>query len=480
MADPRTTGPATAPEAGAGQAAYAQDLSRSLSLRENMLITLSSVTPASSVFIVMPAVIQRLGGAATVAFALAAAAGILMAFCYAELSSAFPVTGGEYAFAARTLGRSTGFALFALSLLGGVLVTAVIALGTGSYLGVVWGALDGKGAGLAVIALASVVAVLNIRTAAWVTGVFLVLELAAVAVLAVLGFVHVEQPVSVLWTAHTLGGADGNVLTGAAWGLIASSTATAIFAYNGYGTAVYFAEETRQASAIGRVVLWSLGITVAAECLPLVGVLLGTPSIDGLMSADSPMNYFLLERAGSTVNTVVSLGIAVAVVNAVIAIMLQSGRLLYSSARDRAWPDLVGTPLATVHRKLRTPLAATLVTGLATLLVGWLVSLDTLILATGSTLVLVYVLVALSALAGRVRGTTSTAPYRMRGWPYVPLAVVAVMLYVAYESMRTDWRPITIAAGMLAVGYAYYYAYLHPRRADRWTMPDPVREEPGA
>ncbi|MFE4356407.1 APC family permease [Kitasatospora sp. NPDC056800] len=489
MADPRATDPAATDPATAAagptasgsapSAGYAQDLSRSLSLRENMLITLSSVTPASSVFIVMPAVIRGLGGAAAVAFALAAAVGVLMALCYAELSSAFPVTGGEYAFAARTLGRSTGFALFALSLLGGVLVTAVIALGTGGYLGVLWSALDGKGTGLAVIALASLVAVLDIRTNAWVTGVFLLLELAAVAVLAVLGFVHVDQPVSVLWTPQALGSAGGDVLVGASWGLVASFTTTAIFAYNGYGTAVYFAEETRRASSIGRVVLWSLGITVAAECLPLVGVLLGTPSMSGLMSAASPMSYFLLERAGSTVNTVVSLGIAVAVVNAVIAIMLQSGRLLFSSARDRAWPDRVGAPLASVHPRLRTPLAATLTMGVATLLVGWLVSLDTLILATGSTLVVVYVLVALSALSGRIRGTTATAPYRMRGWPYVPLGVVAIMLYVGYESVRADWRPIAIAVGMTAVGYAYYYAYLHPRRADRWTMPDPVREEDG-
>ena len=173
MADPCAALPATASDPGPAPASYAQDLSRSLSLRENMLLTLSSVTPASSVFIVMPAVIQGLGGAAAVAFAIAAVAGVLMAFCYAELSSAFPITGGEYAFAARTLGRSTGFALFALSLLGGVLVTAVIALGTGSYLGVVWGALDGKGAGLAVIVLSSLVAVLNIRTNAWVVAIML-------------------------------------------------------------------------------------------------------------------------------------------------------------------------------------------------------------------------------------------------------------------------------------------------------------------
>ncbi|MEU0937516.1 hypothetical protein [Embleya sp. NPDC005971] len=65
--------------------AYAQDLSRSLGLRENMFITLSSVTPASRVFIILPSVISGLGvGAAALAFALAAVAGMLMAFCYAE------------------------------------------------------------------------------------------------------------------------------------------------------------------------------------------------------------------------------------------------------------------------------------------------------------------------------------------------------------------------------------------------------------
>jgi len=31
--------------------------------------------------------------------------------------------------------------------------------------------------------------------------------------------------------------------------------------------------------------------------------------------------------------------------------------------------------------------------------------------------------------------------------------------------------------GALALGYVYYYAYLRPRRADRWTMPDAPFDE---
>src|SRR3954463_11406245 len=101
---------------------YRQELSRSLSLRGNVLITLSAVTPASSVFIIIPAVLVAIGGASFVAFLIAAVVGIFMAFCYAELSSAFPIAGGEYSFVARVLGKATGFALFLMNTLSIILI----------------------------------------------------------------------------------------------------------------------------------------------------------------------------------------------------------------------------------------------------------------------------------------------------------------------------------------------------------------------
>ena len=272
-----------------------------------MLITLSAVTPASSVFVIVPSVINGVGGASALAFAIAALVGIAVALCYAELSSAFPITGGEYAFVARTLGKPVGFALFVLSLVSGVFVLGVIASGAAIYLGAVWPSLSGSWVGIVVVLVTSVVGCLHIRTNAWVTGVFLVIELAAVAVLSVLGFAHAHQPVSTLWTAQAVG--DHGVLVSAGAGLMVSYTATALFAYNGYGTAVYYAEETKQATrTIGRAILWSLAITVAAELIPLTGVLLGTPSLQGLVGASDPMSYFLQARGGTDGDDIVSVG----------------------------------------------------------------------------------------------------------------------------------------------------------------------------
>jgi amino acid transporter len=455
---------------------YAQDLSRSLTFRENILITLSSVTPASSVFIIMPAAITGIGGASAVAFAVAAVIGIAVAFCYAELSSAFPITGGEYAFVARTVGKGTGFALFVLSLVSGVFILGVIASGAGQYLGAVWSPLRGNWVGILVIAVTALVGCLRIRTNAWVTGIFLALEMAALVVLTVLGFIHLNQPVSVLWKAAGAGG--GGVLRSVGAGLVVSYIATALFAYNGYGTAVYYAEETQQATrTIGRAILWSLVITVVAEFVPLIAVLLGTPSLSGLAGATDPMTYFLQARGGTVINDMVSIGIAIAIINAVLAIVLQIGRLLYSASRDRCWPDSLNRLFGSVHPRLRTPVVATLVVGVAGAVLLWLVSFNVMLIVTGASLLVTYLLVALGALVGRIRGITAHAAYRMPAWPVVPLVLIAIMGVVAYEVWAADWVPVVVTLTIFACGYPYYFWYLNSRRADRWTLLAPADEE---
>ncbi|HEX9030892.1 MAG TPA: APC family permease [Streptosporangiaceae bacterium] len=469
--------PVAAPSAaGSDGTRYTQELSRSLTLRGNVLITLSSVTPASSVFIIIPAVLAAVGGASFVAFVAAAIVGIFMAFCYGELSSAFPIAGGEYSFAARVLGKGTGFALFLMNTLSLILIIGVIALGTGQYLSAAVSGTNSKWVGVAVIVACAVVAVLNIRTNAWVTGTFLVLEMAALVVLTFLGFVHVSRPVTTLFHAQSAG--SGGTLVSVGLGLVAAQTATAIFSYNGYGAAVYFSEETRNAARhIARAIMWSLAITVAAELIPMTAVILGAPSLSRLIASPAPMEYFVTARGGSVVNTIVSLGIALAIINATVAITLQAGRTLYSSARDRAYPDALSKSLGYVHPKLQTPVTATLVVGIAAAVVAAIVPIGSLITATGATLVALYLIVALSAIVGRRNGTTAHARYKMPAWPLAPVIVILTLGYVTYQLWQGNPWQVIIAAGALAVGYGYYYAYLHPQRETRWTMPAAPHDE---
>ncbi|UUW92432.1 APC family permease [Pimelobacter simplex] len=458
-----------------GPARYEQQLARSLTMRENIMITLSSVTPASSVFIIVPAILLGVGGASVLTLALAAVAAVLVGVCYAELSATYPVTGGEYTWAARLLGRPAGFATFLLTLVSGILIIAVIALGTGDYLGAAWSGLSGSWVGVAVIVVTTAVAALDIRTNAWVTGLFLATEVLALIVLAVLGFLHPERGIATFFSAQTMG-AHG--LEGVGVAAVVALLPVALFAFNGYGAAVYYVEETKDANrTIGRVILVALAVTALVEIVPLAAVVVGAPSMEALLASDAPMNYFLLERGGSALNVVISVGIALAIVNAVIAIIIQIARLVYASARDRSWPGPVDDVLGRIHPRFKSPVNATLLVGGVAALAAALIPLSWLITATGASVAVVYLVVGTSALRLRRPGLARSRGYRMPWWPLPPLLLIAGMVYVCVQVARDTPSQLAISLTTMVLGLVYYLGFIHPRRGERWTLPDPVEEE---
>jgi hypothetical protein len=67
----------------------AQHLKSALSVYENVLLSLSVVTPASSVFIIVPVAFAKYGAATFWSFIAAAIAGLLMFLRWAMLDSLF-------------------------------------------------------------------------------------------------------------------------------------------------------------------------------------------------------------------------------------------------------------------------------------------------------------------------------------------------------------------------------------------------------
>jgi amino acid transporter len=454
---------------------YKQELSRELTLRQNILITLSAVTPASSVFIIVPAVLLAVGGASVMAMALGGLVALFVGMCYAELSARYPISGGEYTWAARILGKPIGFAVMLLTLVTGVLIVAVIALGTGLYLGVAVSGLSGSGVGLVVIVLSTIVAALRIKTNAWVTGLFLAVEMLAITIFTILGFINVSRPISTFWTPAALG--SSGMMEGVSLGLVVSTIAVALFAYNGYGQAVYYAEETKGATKnIGKAIMVSLFVALVVEIVPLMAVVLGTGSLEKLLADPAPMNYFLIERGGETLNTIVSLGIAIAIINAVIAIIIQMARLLFSASRDGSFPDVIGKPMGSINAKYQTPVVATAVIGIGSVLVGAFVPFSLLILASGASLIVVYAIVAVAALRVRSMGTSHKSAYTMPFWPVPPIIVIVAIIYIAYQGVLADSRPLLIAIGTMVIGVVYYYIFINSRTDSRWTLPEALHD----
>ncbi|MER6512258.1 APC family permease [Nonomuraea sp. NPDC001636] len=448
-------------------------LHRGLKLLGTLLLTLSAITPASSVFIIAPGVISQAGSGAILSYLAGAVVGVFMAFVYAELGSAFPLTGGEYAITARTLGRLPGFVVLGLILITQLLIIAVIALGVGAYLSVVLPGLDGPLVAAVTCLLTTVVAVFDIKLNAWVTGVFLAIEMIALVVVAALGLFDPQRSPVELITRPVVAG-DGGALVPASLGLIGAATAVAIFSYNGYGSAVYFGEEVHDApKSIAKTVLWALGVTVAAELVPVMAVLVGAPSLEGLFGAENMMQYFVTARAGSAANTVISLAVALAILNAVLAIILITSRMLFSTGRDRAWPAPVSRLLSSIHARYGSPWVATVLTGVVSAACCF-IDERFLLVVTGTSIVAVYAALCLGAIAGRRNGTTGHAAYRMPWFPLAPVLALAALAYVIYLNALDPaiGRPsLYVTAGIAVVSAAYYLGVL--RRRGGWDLAEP-------
>ncbi|WP_054311523.1 APC family permease [Mesorhizobium sp. 1M-11] len=457
-------------------------LDRALNGLGTLMIVLSAVTPASSVFIIVPGVIALAGTGSFLSFFFAAIIGLFMAFVYAELSSAYPTAGGEYTMIGRTLGRFWGFVTLVLVFVSIVLIIAVVALGVGTYLGVLLPDLSAQWVGVATIVLAGIVAALRIKLNAFVTGIFLGIEMLALLILVVLGFINIERPLSSLFTSPQILDAATNSLVPASTGLILAATAVAIFAYNGYGAAAYFGEETQDAKrSIGKVVLWALVITVAAELIPLTAVLLGSPDLSALLAAPAKIEYFLDARGGHTLTVLVSLAIAVAIFNAVIAIVLQASRLLFSSGRDKTWFGPINNAVASVHGTYASPWVATIVVSVLAA-IACFIDLNLLLVVSGTSLVVIYALLCLGAVAGRRNGATAEGHYRMPLFPLPPILAFVALVYVAYQNWldAAFGRPSLMATLAIVAVAAIYYVVFLARRAD-WTLhaPEEIEEIAG-
>jgi amino acid transporter len=474
-------GPALAAAIGAPEAArYEQDLSRSIGILGNVFITLSGVTPASSVFIIVPVALVAAGSGSFLAFVFAAIVGVFMAFCWGELSAAFPIAAGDYAlvwhsFKGRTswLAGPVSFVTFALYVDFIAFIPAVIALGTGTYLAVIWN-VNLKVIGAVVMLVAAGIAILNIRLNAVITGIFLAIELCALGVVTVLGLVNAKNWSSLL---HPVVGNAHGGLVSVPFTAVLALTAVAVFSYNGYANAVNFSEETTGSSRrIARAILVALVVTVAAELIPLTAVLVGSPSIAKLSTSAVPMQYFIEATSNKTVYTIVSLAVVIAILNAVIAIILSYGRIFFSSGRDRAWPGPVNGWM-TLRSQFQSPWFATAVVGILGAVLCLTVSLNTLVNLTGASLVADYALIAIAALFARPTGATAHSPYKMPLWPLPP---ILALLSLGYIFTKQTSLLLWVTLVTIGIGLLYWLVVIFPQRGRAWNLRDAVLDEDAA
>lgn len=445
-----------------------RSLTRSIGVLGGTLLTLSCLTPASSLFVVVPPLFGATGTGTALVIALAGLLCIGVALCYSELGTLVPSAGGEYAMVGILAGRFAGWMMFVLSFIIVLIIPPIIALGTADYLASI-ADIDPQLAGAAVMLLGTLMGLLNLRANAWITGIFLVLEVVAIAVVAWLGFSNIERPVATLFEP-TIDDQPGSL---SAITLVAG-LAVALFVLQGFTTAVYLSEEMHNPRrTVVRTVLWTLGIGAFVVLVPVVAITLGAPDVATLTAGD--LAAMVTGWSNTGVGVFVSLSVALAIINAVIVMVIQNSRVLYASARDQAWPAAANRALSTISHRFSSPWVATLVVGIGGAALCF-APVDTLSGVTSVVVAAMYLGVVIASLAGR-RGKFRTMPaWRMRLWPVLPVLIAAALVYILVQQRPLD---LLITLVTLVAATVYWVWYLRPRAADRWVVTVPSADTTG-
>ncbi|MEV5525846.1 APC family permease [Streptomyces prunicolor] len=445
-----------------------QQLKRSIGIVGGTLLTLSCVTPASTLFVVVPDLFGTLGTATALTIAIGSVLCIAVAFCYSELGTLIPSAGGEYAMVSTLAGRLAGWLVFVLSLLVVMIVPPVIAMGTADYLAPI-AHLNPSMTGAGVILLATLAGLLDLRANAWITGIFLVLEVIAAGVVALLGFTHSERGLGSL-TSMQVAGTGGHTDTVTAM-LVVSGLAIALFVTQGFSTAVYLSEELENPRRnVARTVLATLAISTVIILVPVVAITMGANDLSTLTGGD--IGSMVTAWSNSAVGTFVSLCVALAIINAGIVMVIQNSRVLFASARDKAWPHPVNTLFSKLGR-FGSPWVATLAVGIPGAILCF-VNLDTLYGVTGVSVTGMYLLVAVAALLSRRGQHRHTHAWRMPLWPAIPILLIAVLAYILTQQETTY---LLWTGGIVTLATLYWALYLRPRRETRWLISLPEEDE---
>jgi amino acid transporter len=445
-------------------------LHRKLSPLGVLLLTLSCLSPVYSIYGLGPDILHTAGTGAAGLFIAALAVAVVWAGVYAELASAFPYAGGDYVGVGAILGPWAGIASLTVWAVTAGPANAFLARTIATYVQELLPLASPALVTFGSLGAALVVALLAVRTSAFVTGIFLLVEFAAVLALAVAGFWHPARSLADVLVHPVALGITG-ALAPVALGTLALAGVSTAYATTGGNQAIAFGEELREPHRyMGRVILIAGLIGAVATAVPIIAVILGIHDLAAVLASPAPFTRFIASVAGPTAARALDAAVILAVFNALIAQIMFLARLFFSLGRDQLFNTALNRLLARVDPASGAPRAASWVVG-AISAVCCLLPLHTLIVFISSLTVYVLLLVSVAVLVGRARRMTGQPGYwRLWLYPLVPvLGLLLALAFAAADLLDADaGRPSLVILGAAIAAALLWHRFVLCRRVGGW------------
>lgn len=439
------------------------ELPRVLSTRHATSVVIGIII-GSGIFLV-PREMMAAVGSSSMVYAVWITGGLLSLFgamTYAEIASARPHYGGEYAFLRDAFGDTTAF----LYMWTWVLITkpaslATVAFGFVRVLGTfaVFGFFAAPALGpiswaqLIAIAVTWAMTALNIVSTLESANIQLALTwLKALLILVIAGFCFLAAGHHGILANFQSSVATHNTPIA---GFMIALTA-ALWAYDGWSDVTQLAGEVKHPRRAFPIALIG-GVSAVALLYMLTNAAIQyiLPATQ-IANSDRPAADAMRLVAGPWGSALVSIGMAVSIASTFVGSSLSGARVPFAAARD----GLFFRQLAHVHPRFHTPSTAFILqAALCTLLllaIGQFQSLFSLAIFAEW---LFYALTASTVFVFRRRAaaieqsrTPTTAPFRTPGYPVVPLLFIAAATLLLVFSFRDQPRNSLVGSAVILLG----------------------------
>jgi len=389
-----------------------------------------------------------------IAWVLGGLISLIGGLCYAELSTTFPSSGGDYHFLSMAYGKSMAF-LFAWARMS-IIQTgsiAVLAFIFGDYLAQV----ISLGSNSAVLYAAIIVIILTalniagIRFSTLAQKIFTLTEVAGVLLVVFVGFFILpeqqSQPVST----------SGTTDTGAALGL---AMVFVLLTFGGWNEAAYISAEIKSGrNGMVKAIILSLAIITVVYLLVNMAFLrvLGH---DGVAKADAVGIDLMKQAWGATGVWLIGLLVALSALTSVNATIFTGARTNHALGRDSEIFSMLGK----WNNQTGGPVNAFLVQGLISLV---LISMG-LITRTGFQTIVEYtapvfwfffLLVGISLFILRRKEPLIARPFRVPLYPVTPVIFCLSSAYLLYSSIVYTGLGALVGIAVLMLGLGLRFIF---------------------
>ncbi|GAA4991010.1 APC family permease [Kitasatospora paranensis] len=433
-------------------------------------------TIGTGIFFTLSTAVPQAGPAVILSFVIGAITAALTALCYAELTSAVPVSGSSYSYAYATLGELAAWIVGSCLVLEYAVSGAAIAVSWGQYLNdltqrlfgftmpAAISAPPGDGGhvnlpGVVLVVLCCLVLMRGSRESALLNTVMVLIKLGVLVLFVVIGATGFHR--SNLHPFAPLGFAG-----------ISAAASSVFFSFIGLDAVSTAGEEVKNPQkTLPRAVICALLVVTAFYCVvALVGV--GAQNWTLFNGQDAGLSAILQHVTGQAwPGAVLSAGAVVSIVSVTLVVIYGQTRILYAMGRDGMLPPI----FRTVNPRSGTPVGNTLIVGAFIAGLAAFVPLDWLANLTSMGTLVAFAVVSVGVIVLRVREPHLQRAFKVPGYPVVPALSVVFCGYLIWN-LPADTFILFAGWLVLALGVYFGYSRKHSRlgRPAAETAPEPV------